>query len=120
MIEERRPKGVAKRAWLHERAAARQRRVECLRDLCEARERVWIRARLGDVTAVGWITSLVTGTGGGIIEAYIREEEEEAMVGLLDMEVSWEVIPDDDPEMILESPPGSDDEEDEVKQIPRT
>ena len=113
MIEERRPKGVAKRAWLHERAAARQRRVECLRDLCEARERVWIRARLGDVTAVGWITSLVTGTGGGIIEAYIREEEEEAMVSLLDMEVSWEVIPDDDPEMILESPPGSDDEEDE-------
>ena len=35
------------------------------------------------------------------------------MVSLLDMEVSWEVIPDDDPEMILESPPGSDDEEDE-------
>ena len=35
------------------------------------------------------------------------------MVSLLDMEVSWEVIPDDDPEMILESSPGSDDEEGE-------
>ena len=36
------------------------------------------------------------------------------MVSLLDMEVSWEVIHDDDPEMVLESPPGSDDDEDEV------
>ena len=79
----------------------------------EERERAWVRARLGSVTAAGWVSSVITGPGGDIIEIYIQKEHEVAMVSVLDPEVQWEVIPDNDPEIILESPCGSDDEGEE-------
>ena len=48
---------------------------------------MWVRARLGSVTAVGWVSSIITGPGGDIVEIYIQEEHEVAMVSVLDPEV---------------------------------
>ena len=119
MIEERRPRGVHMTTWLRQCRQDRASRAESLRHMCEERERVWVRARLGLTTTVGWVCNIITGPGGNVIEIYIQEEQEMAMVSVLDLEVQWEVIPDADPEMILESPCGSDDEGEE-DQRPRS